>query len=450
MRATTGGRSGPPTAYTGVTMNECTAWGVCTVARSREQSVAATASAIHRGAVQAVVGGEGIAGGIPSGFWRLLAVGCLLFLFFPLTEILHTAHLSVGLAVVLAGMALFVGIYLWLIWAPTSGITPLSGPEVRRYALLIIVIAAIVLCLTLGSSVNWLWFVLYANFMAGVKLPARVAAVMIPGLTLFTMGSTALVRGWDAVNAEIPTFIPVSVLMIVVAGMMTTIRDLHAARQEIARLAAAEAVVAERLRFARDLHDVLGHRLSTITLKNELARRVVVKDPERAARELDDAIATAREALREMRETVRGYRQRTLATELRAAAEILDAAGITYHIEETVGPLPPHAETALAWAVREGVTNVVRHSRAHMCTIRMACADDWASVDVTDDGAGEALCAPKVNGHGLHGLAERAAQLGGHVEAGPCVAGGFRLRIAVPFDGESSKSDISLKKQEIP
>jgi two-component system sensor histidine kinase DesK len=284
------------------------------------------------------------------------------------------------------------------------------------------------------TSPDYVWFVLYANMVAGVKLPVRAAAATIAGLTALVVGGTAATLGWGALNPAFATIVSVSSLLIGVSWMIATIQALRAARQEIARLAAAEAVAAERLRFARDLHDLLGHSLSAITLKGEVARRLVRDDPDRAERELGDALAAAREALREVREAVSGYRQPTLAAELRGAREILTAAGIACTCEGDAGPLPPAAAAVLTWAVREGVTNVVRHSRARHCAIRLARAGGAASVEIADDGAGVVPPAGAAGpgGHGLRGLAERAAQQGGAVEAGPGARGGFRLLVTVP------------------
>jgi two-component system sensor histidine kinase DesK len=224
------------------------------------------------------------------------------------------------------------------------------------------------------------------------------------------------------------------------AGLLyavATVRELRAAREEIARLAVAE----ERLRFARDLHDLLGHSLSLIALKSELATQLAAAAPERAAAEMRDVEGVAREALREVREAVAGYRQPTLPDELSAAAEILAAAGIALRRDGEVSGLAPWVEAALAWTVREGVTNVIRHSRARVCTIRFTRDADRVGVEVADDGAGAAAgraqTEPGAGHSGLPGLRERVTAVGGRVEAGPGVTGGFRLAATVPLDGRS-------------
>ncbi|TME45085.1 MAG: sensor histidine kinase, partial [Chloroflexi bacterium] len=131
-------------------------------------------------------------------------------------------------------------------------------------------------------------------------------------------------------------------------------QQLSMAREQIGRLAVGE----ERLRFARDLHDLLGHSLSVIALKSELAGRLIQSTPGLAAHEVEDIEKVARDALREVREVVAGYRQPTLAAELAGAREALTAAGIEFRVDQDHAALPPAVEAVLAWAVREGVTNV--------------------------------------------------------------------------------------------
>jgi two-component system sensor histidine kinase DesK len=159
---------------------------------------------------------------------------------------------------------------------------------------------------------------------------------------------------------------------------------LRAARQEIARLAVGE----ERLRFARDLHDLLGHSLSLITLKSELAHRLLPDSPERAAAEVADVERVARQALAEVREAVGGYRRTNLETELAGARVALEAAGIRWSAAIEAGPLPQEVEDALGWTVREGTTNVLRHSQARRCEVRVEREAATVTVKVVDDGRG--------------------------------------------------------------
>lgn len=221
----------------------------------------------------------------------------------------------------------------------------------------------------------------------------------------------------------------------------------QAAREEAARL----AVMTERLRIARDLHDLLGHNLSLITLKSELARRLAGNNSERLAAEIQDIEMVARTTLQEVREAVSNYRQPALLNELHGAQEMLAAAGIAFHYEDNndtgdLGTLPTPIEAALAWAIREGVTNIIRHSRAHSCTIRVSRTKENAHVEITDDGTGaikevaagqpadtSSAHGNNRHGNGLRGLAERISALDGQFEAGSFNGDGFCLAISLPL-----------------
>ena len=186
----------------------------------------------------------------------------------------------------------------------------------------------------------------------------------------------------------------------------------------------------ERLRLARDLHDLLGHSLSLITIKSQLARRLLAPDDSPAALEVADIERVARQSLQDVRHAVDGYRQPSFAAALVGAQAALDAAGIHSTIEQTAGTLPTGVDTALAWAVSEGVTNVIRHSRAGACSIRLTRDGREARLEITDNGAPTGTNTP---GNGLRGLRERAAARGGRVDAGPLPQGGFRVQIFVPL-----------------
>jgi signal transduction histidine kinase len=212
-----------------------------------------------------------------------------------------------------------------------------------------------------------------------------------------------------------------AVLALVLAWLVGRLRR---QRTELARLAISE----ERLRFARDLHDLLGRGLSLIAIKSELALRLVSGNVA-ASTEVGDIERVAREALRDVRAAVDGYRQPRLATELTGARSALAASGIECHVERQDGDLPDPIDSLFAWTVREGVTNVIRHSGAKRCEIRVSWSPLEARLEVTDDGVAEP---PPSAGYGLLGVKERAAARGGVAEAGPIPGAGFRLRIAVP------------------
>ncbi len=375
---------------------------------------------------------------------RLFGLLWLLFLVYPVVTLLRTRPLTGRPLIALAALLIFAAVYAreavlrrnWFVHPPT-GRTPGSTWIVLAF------LAAVPLALTLTyRDSSWLYLFIYTGTASSMMLPARHASRIVAALTLCI---AALGLG---LHAEWSTLLYV-VLLIPAGGysiissvrMGATIRELRAAREEIARLAVGE----ERLRFARDLHDLLGHSLSLIVLKSELAGRLVDDAPGRAAAEIRDVEAVARDALREVREAVAGYRRPTLADELRGAREILAAAGIAYWCDAAPAGLSPAVESVLAWAVREGVTNVVRHSRARHCTIQIACLDGRASVEIVDDGVGAAVPAPA--GSGLPGLAERVAAQAGLLDVGPGPTGGFRLCVSVPR-GATGAADEAREADE--
>ena len=234
----------------------------------------------------------------------------------------------------------------------------------------------------------WLWLFIGVSAIAGLLLPMRSAFAVIVLFTLMPLFITVGISGgiagvdWWWLIALMLLVRGLGLDMIGVARMGSAIRELHAARRELARL----AVIEERERLSRDLHDLLGQTLSMITLKSELARHLVTEEPERCAQEISEIERVARQTLREVREAVAGYRQPTLASELEGARQLLEAAGISYQIDPIQDVLPPDVDAALAWTVREGVTNVIRHSRARHCRIQLHHKDGTVDVEVLSDG----------------------------------------------------------------
>jgi two-component system sensor histidine kinase DesK len=201
--------------------------------------------------------------------------------------------------------------------------------------------------------------------------------------------------------------------------------DLEQARAELAEA----AVLKERLRISRDLHDGLGRSLTAIALKGDLAVRLMEDDPVSARTEVGELVQVAREAAHDVRQVARGYRAMSLAGEVNRAAALLESAGIGCQAHLAGVPLPRHSEEALAWGVREAVTNVLRHSRATTCTITTSAAGGAVRLEVANDGAPPEQGPP---GGGLTGLAERAAQAGGTCAWAPTGSGGFLLTMEVP------------------
>jgi signal transduction histidine kinase len=238
---------------------------------------------------------------------------------------------------------------------------------------------------------------------------------------LVVRDTTQIDRELDAALSQL------AILRLVVVAMLVGLAYLAALA---GRQLTLHAVDGERLRLARDLHDLLGHSLSLISIKSQLAGRLLPGDTSAAASEIADVERVARESLQDVRHAVEGYRQPSLAAALVSARAALAAAGIETTIDTTVEKLPADVDATLAWAVREGVTNVIRHSRATICSIRVARDGREAIVDITDNGPVAATIAP---GSGLRGLQERAAARGGRVAAGPSPRGGFLVHVSIPL-----------------
>ena len=350
---------------------------------------------------------------------RLFMVAWLAFFIYPiaafLTDRFSTETRTYGLLLLLA---------LALIWS-WFWIRVCAGPD-RRFTVPAIVAATLILTVfTLRTPPQYGSLFLYPVIMAGAAFQWRrgVAAIVILSVLA---GAIELARGESVTTATGQLLNDLLVGGAAVAGrlLVDANQQLSQAREQIARLAVGE----ERLRFARDLHDLLGHSLSVIALKSELAGRLIKTTPGLAAHEIEDIEKVARDALREVREAVTGYRQPTLAAELAGAHEALTAAGIEYRVDQDHVPLPPAVEAVMAWTVREGVTNVMRHSQAKRCSVRIINKDGKATVEVIDDGRGGTPDA----GSGLRGLDERVRERGGTLTAEPLPHEGFRLRVTLP------------------
>jgi two-component system, NarL family, sensor histidine kinase DesK len=248
--------------------------------------------------------------------------------------------------------------------------------------------------------------------------------VAVGVLTLVAAFVPALVPAWH-VGVQYNWLITIPLVGVAMWGFFSLMRsnqELAAARAEVARLAAEN----ERTRIARDLHDLLGHSLSTITVKAGLARRLSERgEPERAAAEIAAVERLSRATLADVRAAVAGQRDITLAGELATAREVLRAAGILAELPGSVDIVDPSLSELFGWAVREGITNVVRHSRATHCAVSFG--PEW--IEIVDDGRG-GMSDPQ-SGTGLVGLRERAAAAGGTVEVRPLTPG-WRLRVQVP------------------
>ena len=304
----------------------------------------------------------------------------------------------------------------------------------RQVGVEISALALIVLSTSIGFGGDWILLFIFLSPALAAALPQRWAVAAVFTVTAI-MGAFAMVGQSMGVSETTNLlFGPLfgGLLTVFIKRTRGLIRELRETREELARTAVAE----ERLRFARDLHDLLGHTLSLVVVKSEAVRRLADRgSTEAASREAADIEAVGRQALAEVREAVTGYRGRGLAAELDNARSALADVGIEATVHTSGTPLPAPADTLLGWAVREGATNVIRHSQARRCEVSVRRREGEVVLEMVDDGEGE-NGTENVGGSGLTGLAERAADAGGRLESGPRPGGGFRLSVAVPVGAD--------------
>jgi two-component system sensor histidine kinase DesK len=254
-----------------------------------------------------------------------------------------------------------------------------------------------------------------------------LSSVLIGALALIALVVRVLTEPWsDTIFVQPVIILSISLMMAAFARTIAVINELRATQAEL------EAVTAERerSRMARDVHDILGHSLTVITVKSELAARLMDVDPQRARSEIEDVETIARGALADVRATVSGVRATTASGELVAARAALDAAGIDAELPSSTDNVPASNTELVGWVIREGVTNVVRHSRASRCRIHISAA----GVTIDDDGIGPVCAGEAVSSSstGLRGLRERVETAGGTLEVGAGELGGFALTATLP------------------
>ncbi|NEC52309.1 sensor histidine kinase [Actinospica acidiphila] len=221
--------------------------------------------------------------------------------------------------------------------------------------------------------------------------------------------------------------------------LLNAVYALDEARETRARLAVAE----ERLRFGRDLHDVMGRNLAVIALKSELAVQLARRDRPEAVEQMIEVQRIAQESQREVREVVRGYRRADLEAELSGARGVLRAAGIDCEVSGETDGLPAEVQSALGWVVREATTNVLRHGDAKRCTVTVRRPEGRVVLTVRNDGATAPHGSSRAGGTGLAGLRERLSDVGGTLDAGEAGDGEFRLVAEVPLTARPALEVVS-------
>ncbi|HXZ42834.1 MAG TPA: sensor histidine kinase [Terriglobales bacterium] len=317
------------------------------------------------------------------------------FVFFWLQPILDHASWKQLLLTAL-GTAIFVALYL--------AVASLENTKLQLLTLAVMVlIGALYVLHNVGASCFFIFAAALLPYVLESELAVFVliaAIVAVAGLETFLLH----LSGWFLFYA--------GGLSVIVGGSNIYFAQktrmycrLKKANEEIEHL----AKVAERERIARDLHDVLGHTLSVIILKSELAGKLLDRDPGRAKAEIADVERTSREALAEVRNTIRGYRANSLEAELKQATQALETAGITVKSEAGKLDLTPAQESVVGLVVREAVTNIVRHANARNCSLRLSPNNGSCRLEIQDDGRGGGA----VEGNGLRGMRERIEALGG-------------------------------------
>ncbi len=312
------------------------------------------------------------------------------------------------------GFAIFLVLYL--------GLFCLEKPRSILHVIGMLLLGVLFIPFNGGASTFFIFaaaFVPFAVETQGAAIAGMLAIVAVAALE----GWLLHLAGWTIFYAAVfPLIVGGSNIFFAERNRMN--RRLRKANDEIEHL----AKVAERERIARDLHDVLGHTLSVITLKSELAGKLMDRDPQRAAKEIGEVEQISRRALSDVRDAIRGYRSRGLAAELAQAKSTLETAGLTVQCDAaTTLKLPAVQESVLSLAVREAVTNVVRHAQAHTCRLRLEQQNGSCRLQIQDDGRGGF----NAEGNGLRGMRERVEMLGGTLNRN--TEAGTTLTITLPL-----------------
>jgi two-component system, NarL family, sensor histidine kinase DesK len=333
--------------------------------------------------------------------------------FFFIDPVMSHASLRIWL-IDLAGATVFLFLYF--------GLFALESPRVAIHIGGMVLLGMLFLPINGGACT----FFIFASAMLPFCLSTQTAAFV--GLAVVAMvgaieGLLLHLNGWTLFYAAVfPMIIGAGNTVFAERNRMN--RKLRKANEEIEHL----AKVAERERIARDLHDVLGHTLSVITLKSELAGKLIEQDPERAGKEIREVEQVSRQALSEVRDAIRGYRSEGLVAELARAKSTLETAGVSVQCDAATSmKIPAMQESVLSLAVREGVTNVVRHAQARTCRLRIEQQNGTCRLEIADDGQGFS----SIEGNGLRGMRERVEMLGGTLER--TTNSGTTLTITLPL-----------------
>jgi signal transduction histidine kinase len=301
-----------------------------------------------------------------------------------------------------------------------------------RSARAVVAFALLAVCVYVPDLALHNAYIVLPGFLAGclaLALPPRwawpaFAAVVAGQIAIVTAeGGTFVDIGWTAMSTTNH-----GLVLYALTRLRSMVIELHDARQELA----TAAVTQERLRFARDLHDLLGYSLSAITLKSELTHRLVTVEPERARQELTEVLDISRQALADVRSVALSYRELSFDEETESAQALLSAADINVTVRLEPCEMPKDVRVTLATVLREGVTNLLRHSKAENCAITLACCSGRVTMDIVNDGVPESARA-RAGGSGIGNLTTRVRALGGDLTTGVDDERMFRLRAEIPL-----------------
>jgi two-component system, NarL family, sensor histidine kinase DesK len=352
--------------------------------------------------------------------WAIYSV--LYYGFFLIDPIVNHASLKVWILTALATVV-FLVLYFGLFWVSSrQGLMHLAG----------MVLLGVAFAKYNGGATTFFIFASACGpFVVDTEADGVKVLLAIQAAGVLTWWGFHL-NGWFLLFGNGLSFV-VGISDLHFAQRARANRKLLKAQEEIEHL----ATVAERERIARDLHDVLGHTLSVIILKSELAGKLMDRDPQRAGNEIREVEQISRQALSEVRDAIRGYRSKGLSAELAQAKATLETAGIAVKCEATKISLPALHESVLSMAVREAVTNVVRHAQAHTCNLRLEHHNGACQLAIEDDGRGSA----QSEGNGLRGMRERVEMLGGTLNRES--QAGTRLTITLPLKQIVAKAEGS-------
>lgn len=363
---------------------------------------------------------------LPQGrIWKygwLFGALWLIYLIYPIGNVLALESVAariLGIAVIVTFALVFVATFRRYRNVSGRG-GPLSTTQAWVAAVVLLALTAL-LSVLIGSGA--FGTTIYIAVVAIMTLPTRQGWSLVAAMVVAVELLPRIVPTWES-----DVFFAFQLLISAAAawGVTQVFRrnhELALARKQLADL----AIIAERERMSRDMHDILGHSLTVITIKTELAGRLLELDPARAAQEIAEVEALARRALADVRSTVGGLRQVDIADELTNAASALAAADIEADLPGDAAVVPPAHRELFGWTLREAVTNVVRHSRASRCRVALSAT----GISIVDDGVGPARVQNR-DGNGLRGLGERVDAAGGSLTVRRVSSGGFAVEVTVP------------------